>query len=306
MKKDIDLVMKKNVEFDDNNSAQFIYSDLYQPLAWPDEYPCFIQIHSEWPVQDVPLHWHHGPELIYSRNQEIRFIVDTEKTVIHPGECILISSGAIHNVEPKKQIRNQDVMSLTFKGTYIEKLYPKLRQTKISFKGPDSTDENRQELVEYCEKLYDILKQDTKDYFTLNEILFHILGLIFNHFVSKERNETQSTKYNHDKMSLVLQYVEEHYQEELTVSSIAEEFGYSREYFSRLFKRYADVSFKQYINGFRLMKASNELYTTDKRIADIAYDNGFADEKSFYASFKKKFNMTPLEYRKSKYEISDQ
>lgn len=107
-------------------------------------------------------------------------------------------------------------------------------------------------------------------------------------------------------MSLVLQYVEEHYQEEITVSSIAMEFGYSREYFSRLFKRYADVSFKQYINGFRLMKASNELYTTDKRIADIAYDNGFADEKSFYASFKKKFNMTPLEYRKSKYEISDQ
>ena len=55
------------------------------------------------------------------------------------------------------------------------------------------------------------------------------------------------------------------------------------------------------------MKASNELYTTDKRIADIAYDNGFADEKSFYASFKKKYNMTPLEYRKNKYqEISDQ
>ncbi len=47
--------MKKNVGFDDNNSAQFIYSDLYQP-SLADEYPCFIQIHSEWPVQDVPLH----------------------------------------------------------------------------------------------------------------------------------------------------------------------------------------------------------------------------------------------------------
>lgn len=55
------------------------------------------------------------------------------------------------------------------------------------------------------------------------------------------------------------------------------------------------------------MKASNELYTTDKRIADIAYDNGFADEKSFYALFKKRHKMTPLEYRKSKYEkISEQ
>lgn len=39
--------MKKNVEFNDNDSAQFICSDLYQPLAWPDEYPCFIQIHPE-------------------------------------------------------------------------------------------------------------------------------------------------------------------------------------------------------------------------------------------------------------------
>lgn len=302
LKKDIDIVVKKNVEFDDNNSAQFIYSDLYQPLSWPEEYPCFIQIHSEWPVQDVPLHWHHGPELIYSRNQDIELIIDTKKTIIHPGECVLISSGAIHNVIPKKQIRNQDVMSFTFKGTYIEKLYPKLRQTKISYMSPSSTDENRKDLVECCEKLYTIIKQDSKDYFAVNEVLFHILGLIFNCFVSKESNETQSAKYNHDKMSLVLQYVEEHYQEELTVSSIAMKFGYSREYFSRLFKRYADVSFKQYVNEFRLMKASNELYTTDKRIADIAYDNGFADEKSFYALFKKKHKMTPLEYRKSKYE----
>ena len=297
MKKDIDLVMKKNVGFDDNNSAQFIYSDLYQPLAWPDEYPCFIQIHSEWPVQDVPLHWHHGPELIYSRNQEIRFIVDTEKTVIHPGECILISSGAIHNVEPKKEIRNQDVMSLTFKGTYIEKIYPKLRQTKISFVSPDSTDEDRQELVEYCEKLYAILEQDTKDYFALNEVLFHILGLIFNRFVSKECNETQSTKHNHDKMSLVLQYVEEHYQEEIRLGLLADMVGMTEVSFSRFFKLRTGKNLSDYIIDLRLGHATRLLVDSTMAIAEICYECGFNNLSNFNRIFKKKKNCSPKEFR---------
>lgn len=302
MKKDTSLFKKNNVEFDNHESAQFIYSDLYQSLPWPEEYPGFIQIHSEWPPQSVPLHRHLGPELIYSRNQEIILIIDTEKVILHPGECVLISSGAIHKVEPQKKIKNQDVMSITFKGAYIEKLYPNLRTTKICFKHSAVSEYVQKTMVSNCEELRTLLEHKPPDYFAINEVLFRILGLMFKQFVSEECVETQSSKINRQKIGLVLKYIDEHYREELSAQMVAKEFGYSREYFSRLFKRYADINFKQYIVEYRLLKASVELHTTEKRIADIAYDNGFADEKSFYTSFKKKYGMTPLEFRREKYQ----
>lgn len=304
--KDSKLFNKQTVGFDDCESIQFIYSDLYQALSCPDEYPAFIQVHSEWPIQNVPLHWHTGPELIYSRNQEMTIMVDMEKNYVRPGECILISSGAIHSIEPKLMKKDQDVMSIVFDGVLIEKMYKNLRNTKICMYQATVSDLDRYQLVEYCEKIRKLLDEEPLDLFALNELLYKILGLIFRKFVSKQHSENTKSVIRHQKMSRILKYVEEHYREELTVQAVASQFGYSREYFSRLFKRYSNVCFKQYINEYRLMKASTELYTTDKRVADIAFENGFSDEKGFYTSFKKKYGMTPLEFRRKKYQkISD-
>lgn len=302
MKKDCALFNKELVKFDDCESVQFIYSDNYQSLSWPEEYPAFIQIHSEWPIQSVPLHWHLGPELIYSRNQEILLMIEMEKIIIHPGECALISSREIHAIEPQKKIKNQDVMSITFDGAYLEKMFPDLRNTKLCFTNSSAEKEDQNELIAYCEKMRTQLDEKPLDFFAVNESLYGILKLIFKKFTIEKMKEKRNSKLNHQKMSEVLNYMEKHYQEKLTAQSVAKEFGYSREYFCRLFKRYADVSFKQYIMEYRLMKASVALYTTQKRILDIAYENGFPDEKSFYNSFRKKYEMTPLEFRKEKYK----
>lgn len=302
MKKDNGLFNRDLVKFDDYESAQYIYSDQYQSLSWPKEYPAFIQVHSEWPIQRVPLHWHLGPELIYSRNQEILLMVEMEKIIIEPGECALISSSAIHAIEPQRKIKNQDVMSITFHGTYLENVFPDLRNTKLSFMSPLAREEDQKCLLEYCENMRNQLDEKTLDYFAINESLYGMLRLIFQKFTVERIIEGKDSKINHQKMREVLKYMEEHYQDKLTAQSVAKKFGYSREYFCRLFKRYADVSFKQYMNEYRLMKASVELYTTQKRILDIAYENGFPDEKSFYSSFRKKYEMTPLEFRKAKYK----
>ena len=98
----------------------------------------------------------------------------------------------------------------------------------------------------------------------------------------------------------VLDYLEKHYQQPLTTQSVAAHFGYTREYFCRLFRRYGNYTFKQYLTEVRLNAVVHDLYTSDQSVGQIAMDHGFPDEKSFFTAFKKKYGVTPVQYRRNK------
>ena len=298
-KKDSDLYQSGSVNFNDKQSGQFIYSDFFQSLPYPEEYPAFIQIHTEYPIQSVPLHWHLGPEVLYSRNQKLSVVVEGERFTVSPGECLLISSGSLHSIEPKINEKGQDVLSIGFNGAYLGKMYPAMRRSHICYL--EGTPESRIKLNELCEEIHQIVEQDAIDYLKLNYLLFGMLILMYTEFVRRSSDKEEVKDKSQEKVRDILLYVKQHFREEITTQSVASEFGYSREHFSRLFKRFADISFKQYLSEYRLFQAANDLYTTDKKMAEVALDNGFPDEKGFYSSFKKKYGLTPLEYKKQKY-----
>ncbi|MCD8190807.1 MAG: cupin domain-containing protein [Clostridiales bacterium] len=91
MSRDGEIFQDHLVSFFDSNSTQYIHTDLFQKLDFPQQYPAFIQVHLEEPAQDVPLHWHPGSELIYSRNRELTIIIDGKRYLLPPGDFILIS-----------------------------------------------------------------------------------------------------------------------------------------------------------------------------------------------------------------------
>jgi YesN/AraC family two-component response regulator len=90
--------------------------------------------------------------------------------------------------------------------------------------------------------------------------------------------------------------MEQHYREELTTQMVAERFGYTREYFCRSFKRYTNQTFKNYLTGLRLSATVCEMQRSKSRARQIAISQGFPDEKSFIAAFKKEFGTTPAKW----------
>lgn len=303
-KDDTGLYQNNPVDFSNKNSGQYIYSDFFQAMPFPAEYPAFIQIHTEFPAQSVPLHWHLGPEIIYSRNQHLTLMVDGERICIAPGECALISSDALHSIEPENTHPGQDVMSISYNGSYIWRIYPAMRSQHICYLT--GTSEDRQQLNQLCEDMHQIIEQPEVDYLRLNYLLFGMLILIYSKFVKEPPASAQARDLDKslNRIRDILLYIKEHCEENITTSSVAAEFGYSREHFSRLFKRYADMSLKQYLNEYRLVRAADDLFTTDKRMLEVAMDNGFPDEKSFYGAFKRKYGVTPAEYRRQKHRAT--
>ncbi len=73
----------------------------------------------------------------------------------------------------------------------------------------------------------------------------------------------------------------------------------SPEHIGRSIKRYWGLTPTEWVNSFRLQYAAHLLYTTDTEILDIAMESGFDNLSHFYHLFKRKYTLTPAQYRKT-------
>lgn len=101
------------------------------------------------------------------------------------------------------------------------------------------------------------------------------------------------------KIYSALLLVNRRYTEDLTEESCASEIGFSRCYFSRLFRRVIGVGFKQYLTNTRLRRAERELLTTDKPVSEIATAVGFNGVAYFISCFRRANKISPTAFRRN-------
>ncbi len=278
-----------------------IDADYYEKLEFPDRYPAFISIHEEKPAVPVPLHWHRGGELIYSRNWNLEISINGERQMLCPGEFILISPYALHAVIPEQREDKMEVISMTLDVESLMKINADVQYCEISRDAPGSTDKMRRDMVCLCERLFEQAeKEDGINDFMLNSILYEVIGRIMENFWVKDGSGPKKVKARERKLKEILGYISENYKENLSTQSVAEHFGYNREYFCRIFKKYSNMTFKEYLTGVRLSAVLKEMRSSAESCAQIALDQGFPDVKGFHVAFKSRYGMSPNQYRKEK------
>jgi len=95
----------------------------------------------------------------------------------------------------------------------------------------------------------------------------------------------------------VLQYIEEHYTQELRISRLAEEFHFTSSYFSTLFRRKTGKTLTKYIMEKRIHLAQQYLINTKMSIKEIADCTGYSDYFQFNKVFRRMTGMSPSAYR---------
>jgi len=121
-----------------------------------------------------------------------------------------------------------------------------------------------------------------------------------------ERQFITRKKHNHQLLVKFEQLVEEYFdrnsstqQELLTVQRIAELMNLSPNYLSDLLRMHTGQNTQQHIHERLIKKAKEKLSTTTLSISEIAYALGFEHAQSFSTLFKKKTNLSPLEFRQT-------
>lgn len=96
----------------------------------------------------------------------------------------------------------------------------------------------------------------------------------------------------------ITKYIQEHLADDISLSSLADEFHLNPQYISQLFKNEIGVGFLAYLTNIRVEKAKKLLLTTALPITEIAELSGFSDYRVFTKVFKRSENVTPSQYRR--------
>ena len=99
-------------------------------------------------------------------------------------------------------------------------------------------------------------------------------------------------------IEMVIQYMNNHYQKNITIDDLATVMHRSNSAFMRIFKQETGVSPVEFLIQIRLERARKLLLVTEQSITDIAFNCGFNSSSHFATTFLKKYNINPRNYKK--------
>ena len=237
-------------------------------------------------------HWHTSIEIFAVMEGHLEFFMNKEEYPLKAGEQLIINSNEIHSIHAAE--RNKTVV-LQIPLKQFENYFT--AQRFIRFRSQDAEADGK--LASLIKKLYKVYTaRDTGYEFGTMSLFYEIMYMLVKNYRLTEVHEKEirhSRKL--DTLSKITTYMREHYTEELKLSEMANLFGYSDAYLSRMFKKYAKINFKTYLQEIRMSYACRELMNTEKTVSQIALDNGFASSRAFSREFQKKYNRLPSEVR---------
>ena len=142
---------------------------------------------------------------------------------------------------------------------------------------------------------FEILKKEVSRSESLSYVRAEMEKILEIMFRQISEGEGQNTS---KKVGLMIDYIQEHLSEKMSLSEIADYVELSEIHTSRLFKKEMDMRLTEYINTRRIEKAKELLAATDVKIKEVAEKVGIADQLYFTKVFKKETGLSPREFRK--------
>ena len=93
------------------------------------------------------------------------------------------------------------------------------------------------------------------------------------------------------------EFIEQNFQNKLTVEQLADMFSIGRRSLERRFKKATSNTVIEYIQRVKIEAAKKSFETSSKNVSEVMYDVGYSDTKAFRTTFKKISGLSPLEYR---------
>ncbi|GHV49541.1 hypothetical protein AGMMS49579_01550 [Spirochaetia bacterium] len=119
-------------------------------------------------------------------------------------------------------------------------------------------------------------------------------------FLFEPSNDTIIEVHGNEQIQQIMEYINVHYAENITLERIAKMAYMNPYYFSVYFKKNTDLNFKDFLTRIRMEHAVLLLHNEDLKTYELAERVGFTDARYFSELFKRSYGKTPLEFKRDK------
>lgn len=234
------------------------------------------------------LHWHSFIEIEFFLDAKGTHTYSNQISPLKQGDLWLLSTSVSHQVAIKK---GTYYVNLAFDASILDKKL--LTELNVTYPLHCVLDaEERRRLMEKIDVLY--YEQSHRGLYTkikvaaiINEIIVDVL----------RKTSPKSYHINSSVIHEIVNYLHEHYFENVALVNVAKIFSLTPNYCGHLFKKNMGITYNDYLNTLRLKNACKLLLDTTSPIKEIAYKCGFNSLEYFHTTFKKFYGITPAKYR---------
>ena len=240
----------------------------------------------------IDYHWHNSIEITYVvKGLKVQCMED-EKIIAPTGTLLLVNSGVIHDIDVKNGLEG---IVLLIDRDYIDSICPKCKDHGFSLKT--NLDASK-EIIDYLFKL--VTAHEKNNLLDAHIIVLKIIKilaekLIVDGFYIKEKHDDES----YELVISIIKYINQHYQQKITLDKLALITNYNKSYLSNIFKKKTGITIFEYLRNVRLEHCLSDLKYKNNTIVEIALNNGFANIQIFNRVFKEIYKITPKQYRKN-------
>ena len=254
----------------------------------------------------VDWHWHHELEYVYVKSGQATCFAGEKKMIVPTGSGILINSRVVHRYEAgESAIIPNLVYSPHLLAAENSLIWQKYFQP-FMLNGPRCIlfDPNVPWHMVCLQQMLEIFAEQEKqeaDEIKTVALLFSFWNEIFqNWHGDADTAEKTFGHMNQTRLQIMMQYIQEHYRENILLEDIASAVHIGKSTALEIFRRGIRQSPVAYLIQYRLKQAAMLLSSTEKKVAGIAKETGFESSTYFCRKFKELYGMTPNDYRISR------
>ncbi len=236
------------------------------------------------PIKDTYLHFHGAIEFLFAKSAPQEVTIGGETRILQPGEACFCDSFVPHTY---RATTDEPAFILVGDKDYFKDVF-----TAFGGKRPPAffRFENF--------PLLSFLEQFCNQTWQNDEGRYESFGGSMKILLSEIAENVPFVPAKTDKQEALacelLRYAEEHLTGDLSLRTVAKEFGYSHEHLSRVLHKYLPAPWNVYVNRLRARHAHFLMKKyPDRSVLDILYSCGFDSPNTFYRAYKKEFGRKP-------------
>lgn len=252
----------------------------------------------------VPWHWHDDWELFIARKGVVLLSTPAGEQRLAPGQAVFLGTGCVHEVmgDGPGCTLHSAVFHPRFLASQDGLIWQKYIQPlqgvgAVPLLPGEPWQEEAIALFEKCLSAFDQARPGYE--IDAREALTRLAFLLYTRLDTCQRLPSAKEARHNQRIRTMLQFIQEHYAEDLSVAKIAASAMLSESECLRCFRSTINTTPGQYLKDHRLQKAAQLLASTEEKVGDIGAACGLPDAAYFTKLFREAMGRTPVEYRRA-------